>query len=122
VPAYNVDLDTGACELDLDLSALRVSELRLDTGAADAVITFGDHGLETTADLNFGAASVRVRVPRSVGVRVKMSTGLVGSNLSEAGFNRADEWWVSPDYDAKAGHIEMTVEAGASSFKVEWID
>ncbi len=122
VPAYILDLDTGACEMDLNLSALRVSELRLETGAADAVITLGDHGLEAKADLNFGAASIRVRVPRSVGVRVKMSTGLVGSNLSQAGFSKVDQWWESSDYDAKGSHIEITVDAGASSFNIEWID
>ncbi len=121
-PTYTLDLDTGACSTELDLSALKVAELTMDTGASDARITFGDAGLDTKARLSFGAASVVVRVPRSVGVKVSMSTGLVGSNLSQNGFAKQGGDWVSSGYAGKASRLDIRVEAGASSFNVEWYD
>ncbi len=119
-PVYELDLDTGACATHLDLSALKVSTVNLSTGASDSTITFGDSGLDARANLDFGAASVKVRVPRSVGVRVRLSTGLVGTNLSRAGLAKVGSDWVSPDYEAKASHLDITVDAGASSFNLEW--
>jgi hypothetical protein len=122
VPVYVIDLDTGACATEFDLSALKVSEFNLDTGASDCKVTFGDSGLVTKVRLAFGAASVTVRAPRSVGVKVSLSTGLVGTNLSQAGLTKTGETWMSKDYDAQTSRLEITVQAGVSSFNVEWVD
>jgi hypothetical protein len=121
-PVYVLDFDTGACSTDLDLSALKVRRLSLDTGASDCRITFGDSGLLCEVRLAFGAASVTVRAPRAVGLKVRMSTGLVGTNLSQAGLIKTADTWLSPGYEAKTSQVEMRVDAGASSFNVEWID
>ncbi len=122
VPVYVIDLDTGACATEFDLSALKVSEFNLDTGASDCKVTFGDSGLQTKVRLAFGAASVTVRAPRSVGVKVSLSTGLVGTNLGRAGLTKTGETWISKDYDAQTSRLEITVQAGVSSFNVEWVD
>lgn len=121
-PNYSLDLDTGACSSNLDLSALKVTNLVMSTGASDSTVTFGDQGQDTTARFDFGAASVKVRVPRSVGVRATLSTGLVGTNLSQNGFTKTGSQWVSADYGAKTSHLDIRVNAGASSFNVDWTD
>lgn len=121
-PTYAMDLDLGASNIDLDLSALKVARLNLSFGASSARITFGAQGFDTTGDINAGAASVKVRVPRSVGVRVKLSSALAGSNLRSLGFERPGGWWVSPGYAEKASHLDLTVNAGLSSFDLEWTD
>jgi len=121
-PVYDLDLDTGACHADLDLSALKVRSLVLSTGASDTDIVFGDPGRDATARLEFGAAAVRVKVPRSVGVRVDLATGLVGTNLAGLGFTHDGSAWVSPEYAVRQSHLDIRVEGGASSFNLDWTD
>lgn len=121
-PVYRLDLDIGACEARLDLSALRVSEFDLDTGAASTVVTFGDHGLDLAGTIDQGAASLVLRLPRSVGVRFQVSSGLGSSNLGDAGFERSGTDWVSAGFADRANHFEFRVNQGVSSLTVEWID
>lgn len=121
-PTYTLDLDTGACSADLNLSALKVTDLVLSTGASDTTVTFSDPGQNAKARFEFGAASVKVRVPRSVGVRVTLSAGLVGTNLSTMGFTKSGSDWVSSGYNEKTNHLDIQVNAGASSFNLDWID
>jgi len=121
-PTYSLDLESGACSADLDLSALRVASFDLSTGASDTRITFGDPGRNATAELKYGVASATIRVPRSVGVRVDMSSALVGSNLRAQGFAKSDGTWTSSGYDTKTSHLDIGVSAGVGSFNIEWID
>jgi hypothetical protein len=121
-PTYSLDLDSGACSAELDLSALRVTSFDLSTGASDTRITFGDPGQNATAELKYGAASATIRVPRSVGVKVRMSSALVGSNLRAQGFAQSGQTWTSSGYDTKTSHLDIGVSAGVASFDIEWID
>lgn len=122
VPVYALDLDTGACEARLDLSGLKVAEFDLDTGAASTVVTFGDQGLDLAGQIDQGAASLVIRLPRSVGVRFELSSGLGSSNLASAGFERSGSEWVSEGYAERATHFVFRVNQGVSSLTVEWID
>jgi hypothetical protein len=122
VPEYSMNLQVGACQTRLDLSTLKVRNLKLSTGASDSTITFGASGPDAQADLSFGAASVTVRVPRSVGVRVRMSTGLVGNNLAHVGFTKDGEIWTSAGYGDKTSHLEVRSSGGVSNLDFEWLD
>jgi len=122
VPSYMIDLKLGACDADIDLSTLNVTELDLKAGAADTEVIFGDNGAGLTGSVDMGAASVTLRIPRSVAVKITLDSGLSGSNLEEAGFSKQGGSWLSAGYEARTTHYEFTVKAGVSSFEVEWID
>ncbi len=121
-PVWDLKFSTGACKTNLDLSALKVSRLVMETGASESTIIFGDQGLQSTARLSFGAATITIRVPRSVGVKANLSTGLVGTNLAASGFSKSGQDWTSSGYESKTSTLDIRVEAGASSFNVEWIE
>ncbi len=121
-PVYTMDLNTGACEASLDLSKLKVTDLSLDTGASDTTVFFGDPGQNARATFNFGAASLKVRVPRSVGVKVHFSSALVGQNLASVGFTKSGSDWVSAGYNEKTSHLDIEASAGAASFDLQWTD
>jgi len=122
VPAYTVNVNLGACEAALDLSALTVTDFELKTGAASTTVAFGDQTADLSGRIDIGAASLTLRLPRTVGVRVTMSSGLTGNNLQQVGFEKVDGDWLSPGYAAKTTHFTFRVNAGVSSFNVEWAD
>ncbi|MCL6581427.1 MAG: toast rack family protein [Firmicutes bacterium] len=122
VPAWVLELDLGATEAELDLSALRVTELDLEAGASSVELRLGDAGVDTQARFKLGAAKMRLDLPRSVGVRVTVSGAALGHNLSEAGFARSGDTWLSPGYEDKTTRLTLDLEAGAGSFEVHWTD
>lgn len=122
VPAWALELDLGATEAELDLSTLRVTELDLEAGASSVELRLGDAGVDAQARFKLGAAKVRLDLPRSVGVRVTVSGAALGHNLSEAGFARTGDTWLSPGYEDKTTRLTLDLEAGAGSFEVHWTD
>ncbi len=122
-PVYNiVRLDLGACRCRLDLSQLKMREFELNTGASKSVVTLGDWGLHTRAAIKAGAAELRLRIPRSVGVLVDTSGVFASSNLGNSNFVLGRRTWTSDGYEGKKAQLELELRAGATSFNVDWID
>lgn len=121
-PAYEVEFKLGACRAELDLRRLKLDALELECGAAQVTITLGDHGRRTRGKVQAGAASVTLRVPRSVGVKVEMSAGFVSANFGGSGMVLGQKTWTSEGYESKAGRLELRVETGVSKFNLDWVD
>jgi hypothetical protein len=114
-----LDFQTGASETWLDLTDLRVSDLRVQTGAsANDIILPANAGL-TRVKINSGAASVVVRVPASVAARIKIKAGAAGVAVDKGRFPRAEGVYQSPDYDTAANRADIDVETGAGSIEVK---
>jgi len=123
VPVYNaLRFDLGACKCRLDLSDLKIRELELRTGASTITIDMGDHGLVTKVFIEAGAASVRLRVPRSVGVRAETSGAFASTNLEGGGFVLGRRTWTSRDYETQSTRLDLELRAGATSFNLDWVD
>lgn len=122
-PVYSaLRFDLGACKCRLDLSSLKIREFELHTGASAVTITVGDHGLTTRAFVKAGAADVRIRVPRSVGVRAETSGVFSSTNLEAGGLVFGRKTWTSRDYEARSTRLDLEIRAGAASFNLEWLD
>lgn len=120
LPVYVMDIDLGACEARLDLSGLKVAVLDLKTGASSVTVTFGEQDLDLTGSLDVGVSSALLRLPRAVGVKIALSSGLTSHNLAQTGFVRDGDEWSSPGFLEAATRFVFRVEAGVSTFNVEW--
>jgi hypothetical protein len=116
--ALALTLDTGASDARLDLTGLRVSELRLNTGASATVIEAPANAGHTRIDVRSGAASVRIRVPEGVAARIRVKGGLAGTMVDRRRFPRVGSYYLSPDYDTAANRIDVTVETAVGSIDV----
>lgn len=121
-PVYNaLRFDIGACRCRLDLTELKIKEFEFNTGASKATITLGDHGLVTRAYIQAGAAELTLRVPNSLGVKVRASGALAKTNLGAGTFVLGQTTWASPGYEGKTSRLDLDLRAGATSFSLEWI-
>ena len=75
-PVWTVDIALGAGQGDLDLSSYNVRTLKIGAGAANLDVKLGAKADLSDVKLDVGAASVTVRVPKEVGVRIKKDGAL----------------------------------------------
>ncbi|HEY43916.1 MAG TPA: hypothetical protein G4O11_08040 [Anaerolineae bacterium] len=114
-----LDVDTGASEARLDLENLKVTDLRLDTGASSTEITLPAKAGFTKVEIDAGAASVKLRVPSGVAARIKTEVALVGVTIDKNRFPREGGVYLSPDYDTAENKADIDIDVGAGSISVQ---
>ena len=116
---YDLDIDAGAIDGRIDLSQLRVENLKLNTGASKFDLIFGDNGLTTQAKVNSGASNVTLEVPESVGLRVHFSGVVSSTNFMGSGLLLDNKDWVSPNYDQAKSKVNLDISAAAGSVNLQ---
>jgi hypothetical protein len=113
-------VETGAADAALDLGGLRLTELRLRTGASETRVDLPTAAGFTRVDAEGGAAAIRFRVPDGVAARIRTSIALGSSDVDEARFPRSapGSAWESPDFASAANRVEIEVRGGLGSFSV----
>lgn len=114
-----LDLQTGASDTRLNLTDLRVTELRVQTGASANEILLPANAGRTAVEIHSGAASVVVRVPAGVAARIQIKAGAAGVSVDKGRFPRVEGVYRSPDYDTATNRADIDVETGAGSIEVK---
>lgn len=116
--SLSLDLETGASDTRLDLTDLRVTDLRLQTGASATDLTLPANAAHTRAEIRAGAASVTVRVPSGVAARIRVGGGLAGITVDKNRFPRTGDVYQSVDYDTAPSKVDVDIETGVGSIDV----
>jgi hypothetical protein len=113
-------VETGAADAELDLSSLRLAELRLRTGASETRVTLPAAAGITVVDAEGGATAIRFRVPDGVAARIRSSVVLGSSDIDMVRFPRtaAGDAWESPGFATAANRVEIAVRGGIGSVSV----
>jgi hypothetical protein len=114
----DLEVQAGACEINLELTSLVVRELRLLTGASSVRLHLPAGAGETRAHITAGAAGVIVRVPPGVAARVRVPTGLGEVKVDLARFPGGDGRFESPGFAEAANRVDLSVEVGAASVEI----
>lgn len=117
-PVWNLKVDVGAANIDLDLTSFKVSELDIDGGASSINIKLGNLQDNCQLGINSGASSILIRIPQEFACEVNTNTVLSSKDLP--GFNKVSSGtYVTPDFSEKTKNITIKVEAAVSSLTVE---
>ena len=114
----SLELETGASETRLDLADLRLTDLRLQTGASATDLTLPANAGHTRAEIRAGAASVNIRVPSGVAARIRVKGGLAGITVDRSRFPRTGDVYQSADYDTAPNKVDVDIETGLGSIDV----
>jgi hypothetical protein len=113
-----LELETGANDAIIDLADLLVRDLRLSSGASSTEITMPSHAGFTQAKISTGAASVKVRIPADVAVRIVTTTGLGSVTVDTARFPAHMGGYESPDFATAQNKVDMNITTGVGSVEV----
>jgi len=112
-----LDLEMGANEARLNLNDLRVTDLRVKSGASNTTISLPAAAGLVRGKVEAGAASLALRVPAGVAGRFRV-TGLTGTTVDSARFARSGDEYRSADFDSAANKVDFEITMGAGSVDI----
>ena len=112
-----LDLKMGANNAIVDLTTLRVTDLKVDTGASQAQITLPSRG-RMRANINLGAASLTVIVPADMAARVRVSQGVSAVRVDQSRFARTGDYYQSTGFETAENSADIHIEAGAAEINI----
>lgn len=116
-PTWDFNFDIGAANINFDLSGFKVEKLNVEGGASSINLRLGDKLPLSTVQVNAGAASIDINVPKNAGVEVKTETVLTSRNFP--GFNKVDKGhFKTPNFATATSKIIIEVDAGVSSLNI----
>ncbi len=114
---FTLDLEMGANQSIVDLTAVRLTRLNVQTGASSTDITLPASG-SVTAEVHMGAAEMKLRMPQGVAGRIRSQSGLAEINVDRARFPYMNGVYESPDFGANPNRVDLTIEAGVGKVSV----
>jgi hypothetical protein len=113
-----LDVESGASDMQLDLARLQVKRIRLQTGASALDITLPAQAGHVDVSIESGAASVAVHVPQGVAGRIRARGGLSDIQVDTARFPRDGDRYQTPGFEGAANRVDIDVQTGVGSVKV----
>ncbi|TSA45642.1 hypothetical protein D4R52_01980 [bacterium] len=112
-------VDAGASNLDMDLSAVQINDLKIDAGASKLALVLGDKAETGTVEIRAGASSINISLPKDVGAKMGVKANLSSKTFID--FRQIDEQtYESANYASATKKINLQIDAGASSITVNW--
>ena len=115
----SLDLEAGTNDARIDLSDLKVTDLRLKSGASATDLTLPSNAGTTRARIESGVASVTIRLPAGVAARIRTRGGLSSIHVDGSRFPRNGDMYQSEDYDTAVNKAELEVEMGVGSVTIQ---
>jgi hypothetical protein len=113
-----LDLETGAGESRIDLSAVKAEDIRLKTGASSTEMTLPARAGKSRVRVSSGAASVALRIPDGVAARIGVASGLAGVSVDTNRFPRSGGGYESADYARAENAVDIHIETGVGAVEI----
>ncbi|MFL5540039.1 MAG: LiaF domain-containing protein [Longimicrobiaceae bacterium] len=122
VAARRVKVEAGAAEVRVSgLGNTRAPRFEFSGGMGETTLDFGGAWTRSaTAEINMGVGSVRLRLPRALGVRVTRDSSL--SSFDAGGLVKRGNAWYSRNYEQAPHKLDISIHAAVGSVGVDWID
>ena len=113
-----LEVEVGAAESRIDLTNVRVTDLKVSTGASDTKLRMPAHAGQTRAKVSGGMASIKIDIPEEVAARIEWEGGLSSLDVDTRRFPQDGKFYQSPNYAGAANKIDLRIEMGVGSVKV----
>lgn len=111
-------LETGASQSELDLHDLKVTDLKVSTGASKTDLTLPADAGTTMVKVELGAASLDLLVPQGVAARIRTEHGATAIEIDTNRFPYSNGIYESTDYSSAQNKADIKIEAGAGKISV----
>lgn len=122
VAARRVRINAGAASVEVvKLGNARAELFEFEGGLGEATLDFtGAWTRSARATIHMGVGSVRLRLPRGLGVRVQKDSFL--ASFDAPGMVKRGDAWFSRDYDSAAHKLDIAIDAAIGSIDIDWVD
>jgi hypothetical protein len=113
-------IDAGGVESRLDLSALQISRLDLQTGVANTRVRLPEAASRTAVSVKGGVTDVLLDVPPGVAADIQVSDGLAGRQIDERRFRpMGGGHYRSAAYETAPNRVDMQIELGLANLTIQ---
>jgi len=117
-PEWEMNFNVGAVSGEFDLSPFNAKKVSFDVGAAKLIIVLGDKAQETNVEIDAGASSLDIKVPKESGCEVRADVALSSKHFP--GFiSSGDNTYRTDNYESSAKKIFINLDTGVSSISIE---
>lgn len=122
IPMKQFHLSAGASRLVVEgLSNANFEEFDFSGGASDVVLDFsGSEVRSSKANISIGAGSVRVLLPRNLGVKIRYADNFFSSFKLPDDFTQDGEWYYSGNFLQAKHTLELHISSGVGSVRFRW--
>ena len=111
-------LETGASQSEFDLRDVKVTDLKVSTGASKTDITLPANAGMTNVKVELGAASLDMVVPQGVAARIRAEQGVASIEIDTSRFPYSNGIYESPDYSSAQNKVDIMIQAGVGRVAV----
>ena len=117
-PEWTVEMNCGAISSNIDLSNLNIKKFTLSSGATSVDLRLGAIAKNSEIEIQTGASSINIKIPKEVGAKVVSKTGL--SERHYNGFDaQANGTHQTSNYEESKNKINFLIQAGFSTINIE---
>jgi len=114
-----LNVEAGAAESTLDLSALQITRLDLQTGVADTRVLLPQAAGRTSVLAKGGVTDLTFEVPQGVAADIQVSDGMASRAIDERRFRpMGGGHYRSPDYETAPNRVDLHIELGIASLTI----
>ena len=117
-PVWSFSLDMGAADAELDFSPYKVSSIDIDGGACELDLKLGDSGCDTKVEINTGASDIDIKVPMGIDCEVNLDSAISGKEFD--GFEKIERGlWRTPGFGQGQYKIVIDIDCAVSDISVK---
>jgi hypothetical protein len=117
-PVWNLDINVGAAELDMDVTPYKIEQIDIDGGASKIDLKLGSGCKYTHVNIDAGASGITIRVPYESACELHTNTVLSARDI--VGFNKiSGGLYQTPNFTDSINQIIIEIDAAVSSLEVK---
>ncbi|HZK40412.1 MAG TPA: toast rack family protein [Atribacterota bacterium] len=115
---YNLSINTGAFNTDCNLSAFKVENLYIESGASNINLVVPKYNSKIIIDS--GVSNIDIAIPKNVGATVSIDSGIAIKDLDD--FIKRDSMYISNNYDSSEFKVDIEIDCGVSNINIHYTD
>ncbi len=113
-----ISIKSAASNVELDLSELKVTELRMDVDAGNYRVTMPSSADTSNIEIEADAANIEVIVPDGVAAKIQVNTNLSVSDVDKNRFPQQGAYYVSDNFDTAQNRIYLIIDCDVGRVQV----
>ncbi len=114
-----INIKSAASDMKLDLSKLKVTELRLDVDAGNYIVTTPSSPGTSDIKIKANAANIEVTIPDGVAAKIRLDTNLSALDVNKSRFPQQDDYYMSQDFVSAENRVELEIDCDVGRVQVK---
>lgn len=114
-----INIKSAASSMDLDLSELQVTKLRLDVDAGNYIVTTPSRAGTSDIEIEANAANIEVIIPDGVAAKIQVDTNLSVLDVDENRFPQQGDYYMSQDFVSAENRVELEIDCDVGRVQVK---